>query len=78
MNVGPLILMLVIITTILINYLNNRCPKCNKWQFKGFNRKDDETIRDVVRVYCPRCQHDWTIEYKKSEFQPKHEVTEKD
>jgi RNase P subunit RPR2 len=78
MSYTPLILFLVILITLFINYKNNRCPNCNKWQVKGFNRLDDETIGDVVRVYCPRCQHDWTIEYKKSEFQPKRETIEKD
>tara|TARA_B100001287_G_scaffold207821_1_gene176808 strand:+ start:398 stop:634 length:237 start_codon:yes stop_codon:yes gene_type:complete len=78
MNIGPLLLMLVITTTILINYLNNRCPKCKKWQFKGFNRVDEETAGELVTVYCPRCSHKWSINYKKSEFQPTNETTTRD
>ena len=78
MNIGPLLLMLVIITTILINYLNNRCPNCKKWQFKCFNRVYEETADERVTVYCGRCNHTWGIKYKKSEFQPKIETTTKD
>lgn len=78
MNVGPLLLILVIIATVLINYLNNRCPKCKKWQFKGFNRADEKISEEVVTVYCSRCSHKWGIKYKKSEFQPTIETTMKD
>jgi DNA-directed RNA polymerase subunit RPC12/RpoP len=71
MNIGPLLLMLVIITTLIINYLNNRCPNCKKWQIKGFNRLDEVIDNDDVKVYCSRCNHKWAIKYKKSDFQPK-------
>ena len=75
MNIGPLLLMLVVVTTLIINYFNNRCPNCKKWQIRGFNRVDDETISDVVTVYCSRCKHKWTIKFKRSEFQPKQDST---
>lgn len=68
MNTGPLLLMLVVLTTILINYFKNRCPNCKKWQIKGFNRVDEESIGDTVNVYCSRCMHKWSIKSKKSEF----------
>jgi hypothetical protein len=71
MNIGPLLLMLVVISTILINYYNNRCPNCKKWQIKGFNRVDEEGIGDMVTVYCSRCKYKWSIKFKKSEFQTK-------
>ena len=71
MNIGPLLLMLVVVTTLIINYFNNRCPKCKKWQIRGFDRVDEEAITDKVTVYCKRCKRKWAIKYKKSEFQPK-------
>ena len=71
MNIGPLLLMLVVVTTLIINYFNNKCPNCKKWQIRGFDRLDEEAITDKVTVYCKRCKHTWAIKYKKSEFQPK-------
>ena len=73
MSIGPLLLIIVVITTLIINYLNNRCPNCKKWYIKGFKRLDEEIINDVVKVYCPKCNHRWAIKFKKSEFKPKKE-----
>ena len=39
--------MLVVVTTLIINYFNNRCPNCKKWQIRGFDRVDDEAITEV-------------------------------
>ena len=70
--------MLVLISTILINYYKNRCPNCKKWQIKGFNRIDGKGIGDMVSVYCPRCKHKWLIKFKKSEFQTKLDSSKND
>ena len=73
MSIGSLLLMIVVTTTLIINYFNNRCPNCKKWYIKGFKRLDEEIINDVVKVYCPKCNHIWAIKFKKSEFKPKKE-----
>ena len=71
MSIGPLLLIIVLTSTLIINYLNNRCPNCKKWQIKGFNRLDEEIIGDVVKVYCPKCDHKWDIKFKKTELKLK-------
>ena len=72
MSYTPLILFLVILITLFINYKNNRCPNCNKWQVKGFNRLDDDNLlRSKLKVYCNKCSHMWQIDYKESDFKPK-------
>ena len=78
MNLGSLLLLLVVLTTILFNFVSNRCPKCKKWHFKGFNRVDEEIISDDVKVYCSKCRYTWTIKYKKSELQLKTDTITKD
>ena len=78
MGAGSSVLFLVILITLFINYKNNRCPKCKKWEFKGFSRVDEEIISDDIKVYCSKCHHTWTIKYKKSELQPKTDTTSKD
>jgi len=75
---GTIILFIVLISTLVINYINNRCPNCKLWKFKGFSRVDEEIISDEVKVYCDRCQHTWNIKYKKSDMQPKTDTTTKD
>ena len=66
------ILLLVTLITLFINFKSNRCPNCNKWYFKGFYRSDEDIEEDLVKVFCPRCNHKWLIKYTKSEFQPKN------
>ena len=78
MGAGSVVLFIVIFLTLYINYVNNRCPNCKKWEFKGFNRIDEEEITDEVKVFCTKCEHTWSIKYKKSDFQPKQEIIKKD
>jgi len=54
MGAGSSVLFLVIIITLFLNYKNNRCPNCKKWEFKGFSRVDEEIISDDVKVYCSK------------------------
>ena len=73
MNVGPLLLIIVLVTTIVINYVNNRCPNCKKWKITGFNRSDEEDNRgENITVYCQKCSYKWQIKYKEPEIKPKN------
>lgn len=72
MGQGFTILLLVTLVTLFINFKSNRCPKCKKWYFKGFSRADEDIAEDLVKVFCPKCNHKWSIKYTKSEFQPKN------
>jgi hypothetical protein len=72
MSYAPLILVFVIFFTFILNYKNNRCPNCNKWKLKGFDRLDNENFNsNKIEVYCNKCSHTWSIDYKESDFKPK-------
>ena len=57
-----LLILGLIIFILIVDYLQNRCPKCGTWHFfrRGLIILDkplDETLKDWVK--CKKCGHVW-------------------